>query len=1250
MTAILERNLRALSIASPKAAERIRQTPPRADLRFETSPDAHVVGIETLPPAQPNAPARERALCSLRRPLEEARAIVASVDIASSPGLVALGFGMGYHVALLAHTLRRSGILLCFEPDLGLLRAVLERVDHSAWIRQSNFALLTEPSDQTLISESVKGSEGIFTLGSALVEHPACRARLGSTLDTFASSFTHVLRAVRTSVVTTLVQSETTLRNLLMNTEHYVSCPGIDDLHNLAQGRPAIVVSAGPSLARNVELLATPGLRDRVIIIAVQTVLKDLLARGIKPHFVTALDHHEISKRFYEGLTAKQVEGITLIVEPKANPAILDSFPGPIRCVRDDWAEDLLGPRHTSPHARIQPGATVAHLAYSLARHLGCDPVILIGQDLGFTDGQYYASGAAIHNTWAPELGEFNTLEMMEWQRIARSKKLLRKLTDQSGRPIYTDEQMATYLVQFEQLFSADDIKGLTTIDATEGGVAKRHTRAMTLKDALAHVGALPTSTHPPTQHQIPLSLPTPTRRRNETNIADARTRLTQTRQEVFRIAHLSRQAKNLLQEMLRAYPDHQRVNTLIRKVEPITREVATLSRGFAIINHANQVGVLNRFKADRAIAMEADLSPIDRQHRQIERDLDNVSRIADAAENVERLLDAALGVFQGKPKLTRDLTPLSTPTPTPTSSPTTGPITTKPTPNPTPRTVAIIPVDCDRSSLGTRRRLSDPVAGPLNALHLTLARLARSTHLSCALLLTPEPDRLRQLLGQHTPKGLKITILSVDPDALAARRDRVAAARLFSPSSWRGGIANLTVYDELLHPRQLARAMAEAHADAALLLGPDWCLVDPALCDALIERHAEHPGGTRVTFTQAAPGIAPCLLARTLVDELATRQDDAQWLATIGASLGYIPIAPQSDPIAKTCCIPVDPLLRDLPGRAILDLPASRHALLPILASLGADATRASTTDLVRALAERFEVAPAGPQHLTLELCTGRLTSGLRNAWLRGRDDVAERPPIQTHAALSIISQALKANPALALTLAGAGDPLRHPQLLDILAGARALGCRAIHLRTDLLTDTHTLDTLLTAAPDVISVDLMANSRQTYRTIMGVDRFDEVTRTMTELLERRNTTASMATASSGGASGSGGGGGGLPRVWVVPRITRCDATIAEIEPFYDHWLMVAGACVIDPLPSDADAGRVQPLALPLQARTRRAREQALILSDGTLPLDGHEYRGRIAVGSALRQSFTDLWRSLWRVRRELLPAPSTTRLELQAA
>lgn len=1217
---ILERNLQALAPGSPRAVAAIRAAAPAANLEFITTPDGALTARRIL------APGRATHLASPRRPLEEAARIAGLIDVRATPGVVALGFGLGHHVATVARALARTGILLCFEPDIPLLRAVLERVDHGDWIRRANLVLITHADDSAPISEAISGAEGLFTLGAAFLEHPACRARLGNTLDAFATRFTDVLRAARTTILTTLVQSEATLRNLLMNADWYVSSRGISDLRDAARARPAVVVSAGPSLQRNLHLLAQPGIRDRVVIIAVQTVLKTLLAKGIRPHFVTALDHHEISRRFYEGLSAADVEGVTLVAEPRANPAILDAFPGAIRCVHDDWLEDIL--RDVAPPKGSLPaGATVAHLAYSLARHLGCDPVIMIGQDLGFTDNHYYAANAAIHTTWSSELNPFRSLEMLEWERIARSRRLLRRLNDLHDRPIYTDEQMATYLVQFERMFAADAQRGLTTIDATEGGVRKRSTTPMTLADALGCTTAAAPSS--------PIDLPPAPRSRDTRRIDLAHERLTRARHESHAILRLSREARDLLEKVIAAYPDERRANDLVRRIEPISRQVARNPLGLQLTQHLNQVGTLNRFRADRSLAMEHGLTPVERQRRQAERDLENVTRLADAAERIGSLLDRALASLRGSPKATRDEPPHAAITTTTRA-----------------HAVAIIPVHPDLSSLGTRRRLADPVAGGRNALELTLMRLARTQRIRTALLLTPEPDRLRALLPDPAALApLSVRIVPIDPDAMRDRQAAVAAARLFSPDSWRGGIAGLTVYDELLLPRHTARALAEhaPEADAALLLGPDWCAVDAPSCDALIARHEEHPAGSRVTFTQAAPGLTPVLLARSIIDEFAASQDRSAHLATIGASLAYLPVSPQSDPIAKPCCLPVDPAWRDLGARAILDLPLARAALLPALASLGDAAPDTPTDELVHMLAERAALAPAAPQHITLELCTGRLTSGLRADWLHGRDDAPERAPIAPERAIDIARQILEINHAAAITLAGAGDPVRHPALLDIIRGIRALGAHALHLRSDLLVEPRDADTIARAGLSVISADLMAHTRPTYRSIMGLD-----------LLER----ATNATVAAIDAARSLRNSGGLSSLWIVPRITRCDTALHEIEPFYDHWLTNAGSCAIDPLPRRAPRERLEPLPLPLPALTRLARTELTILCDArvmpdhpsthnaTLPHASTRLPIGIVGGRSIRDGSTiaDLHRALWRVRRQSLPTPAPTTRTLLAA
>ncbi len=281
---ILGRNLRALSASSPGAVRAIEAAASSGLVRFVRAEDGAWSG-SLSGESGASAP---RQLASLRRPLDEASKHAAAVPIESVGGFVVLGFGLGHHVAALAARLGRAGVIFAFEPDVAMLRAVLERVDHSAWIAATNFVLLTSADDPASISAAVQGVEGFLAMGVKFVDHAPSKARLGAEADVFARHLAGVMRALRTTIVTTLVQVDTTLRNTLMNIDRYAAAPGIGELAGIAKGRPGVVVAAGPSLERNLDELARPGVRERVVIIAVQTVLKKMLARGIVPHFVTA--------------------------------------------------------------------------------------------------------------------------------------------------------------------------------------------------------------------------------------------------------------------------------------------------------------------------------------------------------------------------------------------------------------------------------------------------------------------------------------------------------------------------------------------------------------------------------------------------------------------------------------------------------------------------------------------------------------------------------------------------------------------------------------------------------------------------------------------------------------------------------------------------------------------------------------------------------------------------------------------------
>jgi hypothetical protein len=614
---ILRANLDRLRGTEPALAQRLEGTAP-ADVEWSDSkagPPA--AAIEHL--------GKSLALCSRYDPHAEADKLLAGVDPTKHAGIIVLGAGLGYHVAQAARFVDATCIMVLFEPNLPLLRAVFERIDCTAWLGKPNILIIDDADDRAALTARLEKFAAILTQGTILIAHPPSRRISGDAFATFGKAITDIIAYCRTTVATSLVNMARTVRNLSMNVAYYAAGATTNELHRAAVGCPAVCVSAGPSLARNVQLLTDPAVRGNVIVITAQTTLKPLLDRGIRPDFVTALDYHEISRRFYEGLP--DLPEVTLVAEAKAHHSVLDGYPGPIRVTRSAFLDKMLG-SPARPIVPIAAGATVAHLSFYLAQHLGCDPIILIGQDLGFSDGLYYCPGTAIHDVWAPELNAFNTVEMMEWQRIVRHRGNLQRTEDIHGRPMFTDEQMVTYLRQFERDFLAAP---QIVIDATEGGAAKLHTKPMRLADALKQYAVAPAP-----------RLPLPDEAFDTGRLRQVRDLMRQRLDECREIRRHATRTIPLLRDMKKHQRDPRRFDKLYDKVQQHKRAVEGFESTFNLINDLNTLGTFKRARADRAI-MRGDGDDFEQQRLIIDRDINNIEWLIQVCDEATAIFTDAL-------------------------------------------------------------------------------------------------------------------------------------------------------------------------------------------------------------------------------------------------------------------------------------------------------------------------------------------------------------------------------------------------------------------------------------------------------------------------------------------------------------------------------------------------------------------------------------------------------------------------------
>ncbi len=1176
----LAANLAALGKRNRDVADRIRACSPAADVEFAESGQ----GVLTATRAG-------RPLASRQRPLDEARRLADTVDVIGHGAVVVLGFGLGYHVEAIAARMRRTGVIVVFEPDLPLLRAVLDRVDHSRWLAQALVLICDGPEDAAALGRKLHGAEAILGQGVALLEHPASRIRLGAAAGVFSRTMTDFVTATKLTLLTTLIRSVDTVHNLMRNARHYIAGPTVAPLKDAAPGALAVVVSAGPSLRRNLDLLTAPGVRDRAVIIAVQTTLKPLLEAGIRPHFVTALDYHEISRRFYEGLTADDVAGTTLVVDPKAHPCILETFPGPVRCFAAAAMDRVLGDLRRDVGA-LPLGATVAHLAVYLARWLGCNPIAMIGQDLGFPDGLYYTPGTAIHDVWAPELNPFNTIAMMEWQRIVRMRAHLHKTFDAAGKPIYTDAQMLTYWQQFERDFSQFREEGIEIIDATEGGVVKQHATALPLRDVLARHATRP----------LP-ALPRPEPAPDPARLAAGDRRLGVVRDEVRELRTLARRTAAVIRRMQGDQGDAAKMAKHFEKVEAARREVEARMDTFHLLDAMNQVGAFKRLRADRRLELSVDLDPAERQRAQLDRDLENVEWLADAATVMLDQLDEARRAVRGEPAPRR---------------PRRRPVVTQEdgAPRATRTAVAaLVPVDPRCNGLGLPRSL-DARFGDDTVLHATLARLGAVESLAAIVLIAPEGLDVAALYDPARIGRPVVVERCAGDGPCGPEHAAVAAARLFTDTCWRGGVAGLTACDEVLCPHVMAPIMERRGLGAALLVGPDWPLVDVSEetgCPALVERFRELDDARRLVFSQGPPGIGACVVGIDLMRGLVDRTR----LGTIGAALGYIPQLPQEDPIGKNGNVQIDHAVRHSLVRATFDSPRQRALLAGVSAGAGA-------ADAVAAIEAAARESTNAPRHLIVELTTERAGEGV---FARTPHGAIRRDPLDTALAERIFGQFAEASDDGVITFAGVGDPLLHPAFDTLLRSARAAGVRGVHVRTELAGDTASVDRLLAAEPDIVSVDLHADTQATYTVMMGERSLATVIGNIEHLSRHRRTLAGPPDPR----------GFALP--WIVPRLQRRAETYEDIETFFDRWQHIFGTAVIEPPPpfprtADWPGDTLAEAVTPARVVADRLEGRMTIYADGAVPRCELDLPGRDPIGNVAHRSLAELWGELLAWRR----------------
>lgn len=401
-------------------------------------------------------------------PMEEVRREMVELKLKNARMVIFLGLGLGFelHHYLKCYARENTTFFLVIEKELEIFKAALHVINMVGAISDPNFKFVVGEDSEKLypLFRACLKEKMLFYLLKALrpVYHSSAllvnRDYYMSALQSLRDAGVHEVLNYGNDPYDSLLGVE----NMLGNLKEIICHPGINMLYERFRGRPAVVVATGPSLNKNKHLLKE--LEDKALLIAADASLKIMLEMGVKPHLVSSLERWPDTAELLKGFTAEQLDGVYLAACPVVSPVCYDVYPGPRIIVYRNFDHfRWLGIDKGILDIKLSSG----NMAFKIATALGCDPIILIGQDLAFSrDGRTHAAGAV-------------TGEHLEAAYRDRSLEVM----GNDGQPILTCQGWYSFLKAYEVDLS--EYEG-TCINSTEGGAYISGTEVMPFKEAIA--------------------------------------------------------------------------------------------------------------------------------------------------------------------------------------------------------------------------------------------------------------------------------------------------------------------------------------------------------------------------------------------------------------------------------------------------------------------------------------------------------------------------------------------------------------------------------------------------------------------------------------------------------------------------------------------------------------------------------------------------------------------------------------------
>lgn len=396
---------------------------------------------------------------------EEAKLLIRDIDLKKDNLLVVFGIGNLTFLKNVAELSSDDTRIAVFEPNTAVFQYIIKNSDLTGLIGSGKIVFFTGT-----LSSIAKYMQYFFdnwinlVLNIKVVSLPNYYLYSQYRLDCI-EKISGVFRRQLANLGNSLEDTMIGIDNQYINVDYCMLSNSINEIKGKYEGYPAIIVSAGPSLDKNIHKLKDA--QGKALILACDASYRSCVLNGVKPDMIASIERGMATYQYY--YENQEFDKDLVLIGPSVlRPEIFKAVPGKKIIMAksaigvEGWWKNQFD---TVEYADM--GHSCATAAFAVAQTAGCSPIILIGQDLAYTDDKVH--GDLAHTKYEGANKRDDSVKEV-WTK------------DIYGKPIRTSDTYNTFRYYFENKAA---VEGIKLVDATEGGAYIDGSKIMDFEEAL---------------------------------------------------------------------------------------------------------------------------------------------------------------------------------------------------------------------------------------------------------------------------------------------------------------------------------------------------------------------------------------------------------------------------------------------------------------------------------------------------------------------------------------------------------------------------------------------------------------------------------------------------------------------------------------------------------------------------------------------------------------------------------------------